>query len=117
MASTVEEAVRHGEIRTPIGTYALSAEDSAGILADAVADPTVAGEVFNTFDRWVDYGDWAPLLSELLGREIRVAAPALEPRSPIRGERIHARYDRFDTDACVERVLRGLVAELPEGLV
>ena len=115
MASTVEEALRFGEIRTPLGSYALSVRAAARILADAVDDATVAGSVYNTFDRWIDYGSWAPFLEELIGHPVRLACgPAREPRSPIRGERLHARFSDFDTEDCVAEVLRGLVARRAE---
>lgn len=112
-ARTVGEALRHGELRTTVGTYALSAEDCAAILADAVGDARVAGRVFNTFDRWIDHAGAAPELARLLGREVRVACgPAREPRSPIRGARIRERYPRFETQAALERLLAALVQRL-----
>ena len=115
MAVTVEEALRFGEVRTCHGSYALSARDTARILLQAVGDASVAGGVFNTFDRWIDYGSWAPRLEELLGRPVRkVAAPAREPFAPIRGQRLHARFRDFATDACIEEVLRGLVSRRAE---
>lgn len=90
---------RHGELRTSFGAYVLDATDAAEILADAIGDPRVQGQVYNTFDRWLDLATTAPALSRLLGREVRVACPpAREPRSPLRAERLHARYDRFRTD-------------------
>jgi len=115
LSSTVLEVLRHGEVRTPLGSYAIAAEDAAAILADAVGDDGVAGQVCNTFDRWIDYAEVAPLLERLLGRAVRVASdPAREPRSPILGERIHARYTAFDTPGALERVIRGLVERKEE---
>lgn len=111
-ATTVDEAVRHGELRTTVGTYAIAVEDAARILADAAGDPDVAGGVYNTFDRWVDHAvEAAPLVGRLLGREVAVACPpASEPRSPIRnGRLLAARRPRFTTEEALERLLRGLV--------
>lgn len=108
-ACAVDEAIEHGEIRTPHGSYGICVEDAAEILADAVGNEEIAGRVFNTFDRWIEYAELAPLLSELLGREIRATCPpAPPPKQPILGDRIHAHWPRFRTEEC----LRGLVETL-----
>ncbi len=114
LAPTVLEALRHGEIRTAVGTYALSAEDSARLLADAAGDPSVAGTVFNAFDRWVDHAaEAAPILERVLGRRVRVAcAPARQPRGPIRNARVRARLPRFETEEALARLLEALAGRL-----
>lgn len=112
-ATTVDEALRHGELRSTIGSYCLSVADAARVLADAVGDPEVAGRVYNTFDRWVDQAEAAPILARLLGHAVRVARPpALEPRSPILGGRLRARHGRFETQAAIEALLEALVERL-----
>lgn len=112
-ASTVEEVLRHGELRSTIGAYCLSVADAARVLADAVGDPGVAGRVYNTFDRWVDHAEAAPILARLLGHEVRVVRTAArEPRSPILGGRLRARYGGFETGAAIEALLEALVDRL-----
>jgi nucleoside-diphosphate-sugar epimerase len=116
-ASSVLEALRHGELRERHGSYVIAAEDAAEILAGAVGDASLRGEVLNTVDRWLDFGELAPLLSELLGRPIGVAcAPAPEPRVPILCERIHARYRDWRTTAALRALLARLVREGRERL-
>lgn len=109
--TVVDEAVRHGEIRTQIGTYTISVEDSARILCSAIGDPALRSRVFNTFDRWFDHSKAAPWIADMLGTPVTIACkPAAEPHSPILGDRIHEYYDRFET----ERTLRQLTRELVE---
>lgn len=110
LAATVAEAVQHGEIRTPIGVYALAVDDAAAILADGIGDGTLRGQVFNTFDRWLDHAETAPLLARLLGRGVAVrCAPAAEPSPPIVGARIRRRHAAFRTDAAIARLLEQLL--------
>ena len=110
LAAVVDEAIEHGELRTRSGSYVITVEDCAEILAEAVGDARLRGEVYNTFDRWLDHADLAPILSALLGRPVTVACdPAPEPRSPIRGDRIRARYDRFRTDEGIRELLESLI--------
>ncbi|GAB4152604.1 MAG: hypothetical protein Fur0037_21440 [Planctomycetota bacterium] len=113
LCPTVEEAVRFGEIRTAVGSYALSAEDAAEILADAVGDDSLRGAVFNTFDRWLDHSDVAPIVAEELGRPIGVrCGPAIEPRSPILGGRIRERRKVWRTGRAVSDLARELARRL-----
>jgi len=109
--TAVDEAVRFGEIRSQIGTYSISVEDSARILCAAIGDASLRGSVFNTFDQWFDHANVAPWVAEMLGTPVTIACkPAHEPRSPILGDRIHDYYDRFET----ERHLRELTSALVE---
>lgn len=106
---TVDEAVRYGDLRTQVGTYAISVADTCRILMAALGDASLQGRVFNTFDRWFDHACLAPWLSELLGKPVGVScAEAREPSAPIQGDRIRERYATFDT----ERAMRELCAEL-----
>jgi len=111
LSATVDEAIDHGELRTRTGSYVITVEDCAEILADAVGDPRLRGEVYNTFDRWLDRASLAPILSDLLDRPVSVRCdPAPEPRHPIRGDRIRVRYDRFRTDEGIRALLESLIA-------
>lgn len=109
-ASSVLEALRFGELRERHGSYVIAAEDAAEILAGAVGDASLRGEVFNTVDRWLDFRALAPILSELIGRPIGIAcAPAPEPRVPILCERIRARYRGWRTETALRTLLAQLV--------
>jgi len=111
-AQSVTEALRHGELRSRHGSYVIGAEDAAEILAGAVGDATLRGEVFNTVDRWLDFRELAPLLAAILGRPVGVACdPAPEPRVPIECARIHQRHRAFATDASLRALLARLVHE------
>ncbi len=112
LSRTVDEALAHGELRTCAGSYVIAVEDCAEILAAAVGDDGVRGELYNVFDRWLDHTSVAPLLAELCGRAIGVACdPAPEPDTPIHGARLHARYDHFRTDEALRTLLARLVAD------
>ncbi|TAJ21244.1 MAG: NAD(P)-dependent oxidoreductase [Planctomycetota bacterium] len=116
-ASSVLEALRHGELRERHGSYVLAAEDAAQILADAVGDASLRGEIYNAVDRWLDFRELAPLLTELIGRPIGVAcAPAPAPRVPILCERIRARYRDWRTESALRALLARLVTEGRERL-
>jgi nucleoside-diphosphate-sugar epimerase len=116
-SSSVLEALRFGELRESHGSYVISAEDAAEILADAVGDARLRGEVFNAVDRWLDFRELAPALTELIGRPIGIAcAPAPEPRVPISCERIRARYRDWRTETALRALLARLVAEGRERL-
>lgn len=111
-ASTVLEALRFGELRERHGSYVIAAEDAAAILADAVGDASLRGEVFNAVDRWLDFRELAPILSEVLGRPIGVAcAPAPEPKAPILCERIRTRYRGWRTAAALRTLMADLVRD------
>lgn len=106
---TVREAVLHGEIRTAVGSCVLAVEDAAAILADAVGDRSLRAQVFNTFDRWLDHAEIAPIVAQELGRPVAVrCAAAKRPRSPIVGERIHARHTAWRTSAAIADLAREL---------
>jgi len=116
-ASSVMEALRHSELRGRHGSYVIAAEDAAEILAGAVGDAGLRGEVFNTVDRWLDFRELAPLLSTMLGRPVvAVCEPAPPPRVPIVCERIRARYGAWRTDAALRALLELLVREGRERL-
>ncbi|MEQ1633231.1 MAG: NAD(P)-dependent oxidoreductase [Planctomycetota bacterium] len=107
----VDEAVRTGEVRTRTGTYAIAVDDAAAILAGAVGDASVKGQVTNVFDRWIDHATVAPEIAKCLERPVRnLAEPVPEPRSPIRGDTLRARFQNFTTDEAI----RTLVAQLVE---
>ena len=113
--STVDEAVRTGEIRSPFGAYSLAVEDAATLLADAVGDASLRGQIVHTFDRWIDHASVVPMLEHELGRPIcNSCAKAPEPRSPIRGEKVHARYRGWRTEASLRALVRELVARCRE---
>jgi nucleoside-diphosphate-sugar epimerase len=106
---TVAEAVAHGEVRTAVGSYALGVADAAAILADAVGDASLRGQVFNTFDRWFDHAEVALHVAAVLGRPVAVRCPpARPPRSPILGAKIHARHRSWSTEAAISALARGL---------
>lgn len=105
----VREAVRFGEIRTAVGSCVLAVADAATILADAIGDRSLGGQVFNTFDRWLDHADIAPIVAAELGRPVVVrCAPPKQPRSPIVGQRIHDRYRAWRTDRAIADLARDL---------
>jgi nucleoside-diphosphate-sugar epimerase len=116
-ASSVIEALRFGELRERHGSYVIAAEDAAEILAGAVGDASLCGEVFNAVDRWLDFRELAPILSELIGRPIGVACTAApQPRVPILCEKIHARYVDWRTESALRALLARLVREGRERL-
>jgi nucleoside-diphosphate-sugar epimerase len=109
-SQTIDEVAEFGEIRTTIGGCVLTVEDAAEILADAVGDASVQGCVYNTFDRWYDFAETADTLRDLMSREVRIVCPpARPPRSPVLADRLHARYDRFQTEAKIRELLATLV--------
>lgn len=106
----VDEAVTLGEVRSQVGTYSISVADSARILCAAIGDASVRGRVFNAFDCWFDHARVAPWVAEELGRDVTVGCePAPEPRTPIRGDRIHHYYDGFATESALRELTRELV--------
>jgi nucleoside-diphosphate-sugar epimerase len=109
LARTFDEARAHGALRTQLGAYVLGADDAAGVLADALGDARVAGNVFNTFDRWLDFSTLAPLLGEILQRPIAVACPpAPAPTPAVSNARLLRRGVRWNTDAWVRARLEAL---------
>jgi nucleoside-diphosphate-sugar epimerase len=107
LARTVDEARAEGVIRTRKGAWVITADDAAAILGSAVGDPHVAGRVFNTFDRWLDFAELAVPLGRNLGRGVAVACePAPEPRPPLSRARLAERAPRFTTDVFLARLGR-----------
>lgn len=110
LAPIVDDAVRHGEIRTRKGAYVVTAEDVATVLIDALGDATTRGGVFHVFDRWLDFSSLSDRLGAELGRPIGVAVePAPPPKPALSNARIVARGARFATDARLPAILHRLV--------
>lgn len=113
LAIVVREAQEHGQIRTQLGAYVVTAQDAATTLVGALGDTTVRGQVFNTFDRWLDFATLAPRLSDLLNRPIEaVCAPAPAPEPPISNDRIASRQPGWQTEAQLDDLLRATIADL-----
>lgn len=110
LARFVAEARDTGAIAQPFGAYVITAADAARVVVNALGDASVTGQVFNTFDRWLDFAELAEPLRALLGRPAPIACPTAPPPSPaIRTDRLLARAPVFDTDAQVAGLLEQLV--------
>lgn len=117
-AESVMEALRHGELRSRHGSYVIGADDAAEILADAVGDGALRGQVFNAVDRWLDFRELAPMLAAILGRPVGIVCePAPEPRVPIECARIRERHRSFRTETTLRLLLERLVHEGRQRLV
>lgn len=116
LAPFVDEAAEFGELRSRKGGFVLSVQDAARILAAAVGDDELRGTRWNVFDRWLDFGELAPVLSEVLGRPVeRSAEPCPRPENPIDAGDLTQRFGPFETDAHVREILEILVARRAEG--
>lgn len=112
LATVADEIAAHEEIRTQLGAYVITAEDAASLLAATVGDATVAGGVYNAFDRWLDFGSLASVAEEILGRPVRVVCdPAPEPQPPILNYRLGDRAPRWNTDTRLRELLAARIQE------
>ncbi len=94
----VDEALSLGEIRTQLGCYVAAASDLAVLFCDALGDSAVRGKLYNTFDRWLDFRDLAPLIERATGRSIGVTAPVADDPG-ISNARLGERAPCWRTDA------------------
>ncbi len=101
----VDEALEHGQIRSQLGCYVAAASDLSRLIADAIGDDAVKGKVYNTFDRWLDFRDLAPILESATGRSIEVTAPVATAPG-IENARLAERSPRWETDRVLEELVR-----------
>lgn len=111
LARFVAEARDTGAIAQPFGAYVITAADAARVVVDALGDASVSGQVFNTFDRWLDFAELAEPLRGLLGKTPAIPCPiAPAPTPAIRNDRLLQRAPVFGTDAQINALLGQLVS-------